>query len=158
MPALLRPSLFLLLVAGCVPLGGSQDGGGCDITCPPTFEVGFLRDGAWPAATYRVDVTADGTSNSCEIVIPLTCDVPPRCQGSPSWRPILVGCSLDPAQHKIGGIAFDLVAPSRVVVEVWQGERHLGGGIFGPSYRTMTAPACNISCSRASDDGIVLAP
>jgi len=157
MPGLLRPSLFLLLVAGCVPLGGSQDGGACpEIACGPSYQIGFDR-AAWPAGSYRVEVTADGVGNSCDIVIPLTCDHPPRCQGNPAWLPILVGCALDPGQHRIDGITFERATPTSVTVTVWQGDRSLGMRTFTPSYRTSPGPVgCNLSCTQAAGEVLPL--
>jgi hypothetical protein len=157
MPRLLR--LSLLALVGCVPLGGGGDAGGCaDLACGPTYQIAFSRPGGWPAAAYRVEVSADGVSNSCDIVIPLTCDHPPRCQGSPSWLPVLVGCALDVGQQRIDGVTFERAAPASVAVTVWQGDRALGMRTFMPSYRTSPGPpGCSLMCTQAAGDSISLA-
>jgi hypothetical protein len=157
MAFVLRVSLLLGL-AGCVPLGGGQDGGACpEIGCGPSYQVDFSR-GAWPAGSYRVEVTADGVGNSCDIVIPMTCDRPPRCQGSPAWLPRVEGCALDPGQQRIGGVTFERAMPASVTVTVWQGDRALGMRTFTPSYRTSQGPAgCNLSCTQAPGDALPLA-
>jgi len=153
----LRP-LALVLAAGCVPLGGGQDSGACpDIACGPAYQIGFARAGAWAPATYRVEVTADGTGNSCDIVIPMSCDHPPRCQGNPTWMPALVGCALDPSQQKIDGVTFDRATPASVTVTVWQGDRALGMRTFTPSYRSSPGPAgCTFTCTQAATETMTL--
>jgi hypothetical protein len=161
MPAMSRPFLAVwALLASCVPLSGGSDSGapGCpDIACGPAYQIGFQRPGTWTAGTYRVDVTADGMANSCEIVIPMSCDHPPRCQGNPGWLPILVGCALDPAQQKIDGIVFDRAMPASVTVAVSMGDRSLGLRTFNPMYRTSTGPAaCNLSCTQAPTETLTL--
>jgi hypothetical protein len=158
MPPLLRPLLVLALLAGCVPTSGGQDGGACtDLACGPSYQIGFSRS-AWPAGAYRVEVTADGVGNSCDIVIPMTCDHPPRCQGSPTWLPILEGCALDPGQQRIGGVLFDRATPASVTVSVSQGDRTLGMRTFTPSYRTSAGPVgCNLSCTQATGETLALA-
>jgi hypothetical protein len=157
MPPVLRPCLLLALV-GCVPLGGGQDGGGCpEIACGPAYQVTFTRPGPWAAGSYRVEVIADGVGNSCDIVIPMSCDHPPRCQGSPSWLPALVGCALDPGQQRIDGVIFDRATPASVTVSVWQGDRALGMRTFMPSYRTSPGPVgCTFTCTQATGEAMTL--
>src|SRR6185436_3191638 len=95
------------LLAGCVPLGNNAPDAaqGCPaIACGPSYQIDFQRPGSWTPSTYRVEVSADGQTNSCEIVIPMSCDRPPRCQGNPTWIPILSGCALDPSQQRIDGV------------------------------------------------------
>jgi hypothetical protein len=158
MPPVVRLFLLLALVA-CVPLGAGQDGGACpDIACGPSYQVTFTRPGPWPAGSYRVEVIADGLGNSCDIVMPMSCDHPPRCQGSPAWLPVLVGCALDPSEQRIDGITFERATPASVMVSVWQGDRSLGMRTFMPGYRTSAGPAgCNFTCTQASGETMSLA-
>jgi hypothetical protein len=148
------------LLAGCVPLGsnGNDAATGCPaIGCGPSFQIDFQRSGTWPAGTYRVEVSAEGMSNSCEIIIPMSCDRAPRCQGSPSWIPIQSGCALDPSQHKIEGVVFDRTTPATVTVAVSMGDRSLGMRTFTPTYRTTTlAPGCSLSCTQATSEVMTL--
>jgi hypothetical protein len=150
--------LAALALTGCVPLGGGQDSGACaEIACGPAYQIGFSRPGPWAAGTYRVEVTADGTGNSCDVVFPMSCDRPPRCQGSPAWMPVLVGCALDAGQQRIDGISFERAMPASVTVTVWHADRSLGMRTFTPSYRSSPGPAgCNLSCTQAPGETMTL--
>jgi hypothetical protein len=148
-------------LAGCVPLGNNTPdaAAGCPaIACGPSYQIDFQRPGGWPAGTYRVEVSAEGTTNSCEIVIPMSCDRPPRCQGNPTWLPIASGCALDPGQQKIDGVVFDRTTPASVAVTVAMGDRSLGMRTFTPTYRTTPlAPGCSLSCTQAQNEVMTLA-
>jgi len=162
MPTMSRPVLLACaLLAGCVPLGnnGPDAAPGCPaIGCGPSYQIDFQRPGSWPAGTYRVEVSAEGMSNSCEVVIPMSCDHPPRCQGTPSWLLMLEGCALDPSQQKIGGVVFDRTTPPSVTVSVSMGDRSLGMRTFTPTYRNSTlAPGCSLSCTQAPSEVMTVA-
>jgi hypothetical protein len=157
----MRPLLLsLALFTACVPLNGGNDAGGgdCpDIGCGPSYQVTFQRD-RWPAGNYRVEVTADGATNACDIVIPMSCDRPPRCPGTPSWLPMLSGCALDPGQQKIDGVTFERATPASVTVRVLAGDRMLGLGTFAPAFRTApVASGCTLTCTQAATDVMSLA-
>jgi hypothetical protein len=150
--------LFALvgLLAGCLPLGGGAgDGGaGCpDIACGPSYQVKFTRAGTWSSGSYHLEVTANGATGSCDIVMPLSCDHPPRCMGTVNWVPGLVGCALDPGQQSIDGVTFERATPSMVTVRLQQADRTIGMQTFTPRYQTSQGPAaCNLSCTQAPTD------
>jgi len=157
---MIRLLLASILLAGCVPLGngGPDASPGCPaIGCGPAYQIDFQRSGTWPTGTYRIDVSADGMANSCEITIPMSCDHPPRCQGNPSWLPLLEGCALDPMFQKIGGVMFNQVTPASVTVSVSMNDRSLGMRTFTPTYRTNTiAPGCSLTCTQAPGEVMTL--
>ena len=150
-----------LLLAGCVPLGssGPDAAPGCPaIGCGPAYQIGFQRTGPWQAGTYRVEVTVDGMANSCDVIFPMDCDHPPRCQGNPGWLPTLVGCALEPGQQRIDGVVFDRTTPTMVTVAVSLGDRSLGMHTFTPMYRSFElAPGCGLSCIQAPTEVMSLA-
>jgi hypothetical protein len=151
--------LAALVVGGCVPVNGGGDGGGClEIACGPSYEVKFTRN-LWPTATYRIEVVSDGSASSCDVVIPMSCDRGPRCQGNPTWLPGLVGCALDPGQQSIDGITFAQSTPASVTVRVFQSDRLLATQIFMPHYQTTPPrPGCSLSCTQAPTDRLTLPP
>jgi hypothetical protein len=144
-------------IGACVPVNGSPDGGGCvEIACGPSYEVKFSRP-VWPTATYRIEVVSDGSLSSCDVVIPMSCDHGPRCQGTPTWLPGLVGCALDPGQQRIDGITFPQSTPGSVTVRVLQGDRLLGMQTYAPMYRTNPPqPGCTLTCTQAPPDQLAL--
>ena len=153
-------ALLFTLAAGCVPIGGGGDAGAAcpELACGPTYRIAFAR-AVWPAGDYRVAVTTDGVPGSCDVVIPLSCENGPRCQGATDWHPDLVGCALDPGQQSIAGITFDRARPSLVAVQVIAGDRTLGSQTFQPTYTTTPgSAACPMSCTQARSDEMALAP
>jgi hypothetical protein len=158
---MLRLALTALVLAGCVPLGSNgQDAApaGCPaIGCGPSYQIDFKRAGPWPAGTYRVEVVAEGLRHTCDVIFPLSCDRPPRCQGNPEWLPIVSGCALDPAQQRIEGVVFNTFGPLGVTVKVSVDDRPLGMGTFTPTYNSVTlAPGCSLTCFQAPRDAIEL--
>jgi hypothetical protein len=150
----------IALLVGCVPLGpgGPDAAPGCPaIGCGPALQIDFQRPGAWLPGTYRVEVAADGLTNACEVMIPMSCDHPPRCQGDPTWLPLLEGCALDPSLQKISGVVFDRTTPASVTVTVSMNDRSLGTRTFTPTYRTNTpTPGCSLTCTQAPGEVLTL--
>jgi hypothetical protein len=155
--ALLDILLAALAVAGCAGCGSDPAAPGRDATvcnpieCPAPYQVTFTR-AAWPAGTYRITATVDGTANSCEIDFPLFCGVPPRCTSAATWAPLLTGCALPPDRQSIHGISFSADNPMSVEVAVFQAMRRLGGATFTPMYATSEpgGPGCGTCRSGTS--------
>lgn len=157
MTLLRSATLGALLLAGCVPANGGNDGGACpNIACGSNYRIEFQRNGSWTPATYTVRVTADGAIGSCDIILPLACDRGPRCMGTVHWLPGLVGCALDPGQQRIEGITFDRTSPTRVDVRVEEAGRSLGAQTFSPAYKTTQHPSGCLSCTQAPTDRLTL--
>jgi hypothetical protein len=158
------PLLAILAITGC----GSSASGTADariacteIACAPTLKVHFARP-AWPAGAYRIEVTADGASDVCEVNVPLACNVASSCTGLGGLdvSPEVSGCALDPGLHTILGLAFTYSVPASVTVRVVQDERELGKGSFSPSYVTAqpNGPDCPPVCHTATTETLTLAP
>jgi hypothetical protein len=149
-----------LALLGCIP-SSPREHACTDVGCGYAFQVQFSHPGGWAAGTYRVEVTADGISSACDIDMPLVCDRPPRCTGTPDWLPTLSGCALPPAQHGIEGVFFSRRTPATVDVAVRQADRSLGTAHFTPVYTTgqPNGSDCEPTCRQANRaETLVLSP
>src|SRR3954452_13553113 len=101
-------ALGLIVVCGGELLGCSSKQ--CTlIGCGAPFEVRFQVAGAqWSPGTYNVTVTADGTTASCDLTLPLaSCQTSSvACTGVHDWDLEYGGCALPPEQHAIYGLIF----------------------------------------------------
>jgi hypothetical protein len=156
---------LVLLVAGTSC--GSSDhppppdsGPACtELGCGPSLRVRFVRP-SWPAATYRIQVVADGAEGSCSVAVPLGCSTAPQCMGLLDFAPETSGCGQDPSLHSIVGLAFTRTTPAAVMVRVLQGETELGSGSYTPTY-TMSrpnGPSCQPECESAPSPTLTLTP
>jgi hypothetical protein len=161
-------ALCAVILLGVTSSCGSSEQGTPDarsacteIGCAPSLRVHFVR-ARWPAGTYRIEVTADGASEACQVVVPLACNVRATCTGQAQLdvSPQLSGCALDPGLHSIEGVAFSYSLPASVTVRVVQDERELGMGIFRPGYvlSRPNGPACLPACHTAPTETLTLAP
>jgi hypothetical protein len=152
-------ALGLLLLGGC-----SSSNKACTlIGCGLPFEIRFEKvDGAWPAGTYDVSVTADGVAASCDTTLPFaSCQTSStKCTGTRGWDLAESGCALPAGQHSIAGIEFRQATPANVAVVVTLDGRKIGEGTFTPSYKTSqpNGPGCGDPCYGAEAGTLTLQP
>ena len=156
-----------LLAAGLVIWLGAQEG--CStktctlIGCGLGFEVDFRpTDGQWPAGTYSITVTADGTTGACDVTLPLApcTSSSSSCQGTRDWNVIESGCGLPTNQHAIAGMVFSQARPMTVAVVVSRGGQQLAAETFAPTYVTSqpNGPDCPGTCIGATAATLSIQP
>ena len=119
-------------------------------------------DGLWPPGLYRVDVTADGVSGSCEVTLPQPpCRTPSStCVGQRSWSLGEAACALPASQQSISWVSFVDTAPAKVEVAVSRDGRQLASRSFTPGYNTSqpNGPDCEPTCKLAAPVTLQLRP
>ncbi len=124
--------------------------------------MGIVRPGGFSPGTYRFELTADGVSGFCEVVMPLLCSREPRCESWPGGAVVeQSGCALgDPKAQSLPGVSFTGVAPGTIELTVLQDGRRLGNGRFAPVYRKSepNGPGCGPVCRNAPEGMLALEP
>jgi hypothetical protein len=163
-PSAVRALCAVILLAGPSSCGSSAQETDArstctEIACAPSLRVHFART-RWPTGRYQIEVTADGASEVCQLVVPLACSVGSMCTGQAQLdlSPELSGCALDPGLHAIEGVALRYSQPASVSVRVVQDDRELGIGTFNPSYVTSrpNGPDCLPVCHTAATENLTL--
>ena len=128
------------------------------IGCGPAFQVTYQVAGgqsAWSPGVYNVTVTADGSTTSCDVTLPLgDCQTSSlQCTGNPDWSFDYGGCALPPEQHRIYGVTFWAAMPANVEIVFSRDGVPLGEGTFTPTYRSSqpNGPECDPTCHGAPE-------
>lgn len=113
--------------------------------CESGLQVDFGTT-AWPAGTYRVDVTTSGTTASCSVALPLPQD-PTTCAG---FQLQTSGSALPASAQSLPGVHLT-GTPSPVTVEVLRDGKSLSKQTFQPVYSTASpnGPDCGPTCTQA---------
>jgi hypothetical protein len=152
-------AVFVISIAG---QSGCSEKACTLIGCGPAFEVDFRPAGQWPAGTYSITVTADGTSGACDVTLPLaSCTSSSEtCRGARDWDVLEVGCALPAEQQGIAGIVFRQAKPVGVDVVVSQDGQPIAEETFFPRYQTSqpNGPDCPGSCTGAQAATLSIQP
>lgn len=161
-----RLAVVALLWAGLAALSS-----GCEMLtktcttagCVTGFAVDLQpTDNIWRPGRYRVDVTADGVSGSCEVTLPpAPCGTTSTtCTGQRNWGVGESGCALPSDQHSINRVAFSGTTPATVAVVVSRDGRQLASQTFTPTYVTSqpNGPDCEPTCRTAPTATLALQP
>ncbi len=147
-------SLALMAFSGaCVAKTPPDDAQACtNIGCINGFHVALQSD-AWPAGAYRVRVTADDKTVTCEGNLPLkACDQGNslKCDGAG----VLIGesgCALPAEQHSLSDLHLE-GTPKQVRVSVEYNGIAIAQADFTPDYQVTrpNGPNCEPECTQAS--------
>lgn len=128
--------------------------------CVDGLRLELTPDSKWPAGAYRIEIEADGATQSCAAVLPLkACDAGQsvQCTGASLARIGESGCALPPGEHGLSDIQFS-AAPKRVHVRISRDGASRGeiaviaDQELTPEYRRLqpNGPDCEPVCNSAS--------
>jgi hypothetical protein len=110
---------------------------------------------AWPKGKYKIVVTADDKSTTCEGALPLpACDKGKAltCKGDVKVMVSENGCALPPDQHGFGPFNF-MGTPKKVGIAISREGKSVAKADFQPAFKTVqpNGPECGPTCNFASD-------
>ena len=123
--------------------------------CGEALRVTFVPSDMWRPGDYRIEVTADGRTSSCDVTLPLQCGRAARCEGEVDWVTVDSGCTAPVDQHAIQGLTFLNRAPAELTVTVFMHDLVLGEASFRPQYSVVrpNGDECEPSCKVAPTPG-----
>ena len=125
-----------------------------EMGCIDGFNV-ELEPKAWPKGKYKIVVTADDKSTTCEGALPLpACDKGKAltCKGDVKVMVAESGCALPPDQQAFGPFNF-MGTPKKVGIAISRDGKSVAKADFQPAYKTVqpNGPECAPTCNFASD-------
>lgn len=122
--------------------------------CVDGLRLELTPGSKWPAGSYRIELEADGATQSCTAVLPLkACDAGPnvQCTGATLARIGESGCALPPGEHGLSDIEFS-GTPKRVHVRITRDATVVADKVLEPAYKKLqpNGPDCEPVCNSAS--------